>query len=175
MEEFDLNIILNDMNIKKIQARNMIVEAITKGVLSFEEIEEEARTLKDKKVSTILEAIEEVSNKSLIDLDVKYLDLAKRYINSEDNSCKREAARIIGNLASLYPESVGNCIEALISNANDKGTVVRWSSAYALSRIMLLANYRDSDMITRIKAVYEAEKDNGVRNQYVKAFKKIKH
>lgn len=82
-------------------------------------IESTSHELKDNKISTILEAIEEISNKGLIVLSLAYLEFAKKYITSRDNSCKREASRIVGNLASQYPQAIRECIPALLDNAKD--------------------------------------------------------
>lgn len=112
--------------------------------MKIEKIESTSHELKDNKISTILEAIEEISNKGLIVLSLAYLEFAKKYITSRDNSCKREASRIVGNLASQYPQAIRECIPALLDNAKDDETVIRWGSAYLLSRIIFLEEYCES-------------------------------
>lgn len=112
--------------------------------MKIEKIESTLHELKDNKISTILEAIEEISNKGLIVLSLAYLEFAKKYITSRDNSCKREASRIVGNLASQYPQAIRECIPALLDNAKDDETVIRWGSAYVLSRIIFLEEYCES-------------------------------
>ena len=166
--------IFGDKSIKKIQARAMIVEGIIGGELTIEEIEAACHHLKDTKIATVLEAIEEISNKKLMNLCVDYLAFAKKYISSKDNSCKRESSRIVGNLAAQYPQAVQNCIPTLLGNAADEGTVVRWSSAYALSRIIVLEDYKNTALYETLVSICDTEQDNGVKNQYVKALKKIK-
>lgn len=166
--------VLNDKSIKKIDARAMIIDGILQGNYTIEELESTSQKLKEKKISTILEAIEEISNKGLIALGLDYLEFAKKYISSKDNSCKRESSRIVGNLASKYPQAVRDCIPTLLDNAKDDGTVIRWSSAYALSRIILLKEYYDTELYEELVSICDNEQENGVRNQYIKAFKKIK-
>ena len=61
-----------------------------------------------------------------------------------------------------------------IKNTSVSGTVVRWGSAYALARIIVLERYRNSDLVNTVRDIYEAEQENGVRNQYAKALKRIK-
>ena len=167
--------IFKDKSIKKIDARAMIIDGILRGDYTIEEIESISNELKDNKISTILEAIEEISNKELIALSLKYLEFAKKYISSKDNSCKREASRIVGNMASQYPQAVRDCIPALLDNVKADGTVIRWGSAYALSRIILLEEYCNSDLYEELVTICDNEQENGVRNQYLKAFKKIKN
>ena len=105
---------------------------------------------------------------------MEYLEFAIKYISSKDNSCKREASRIVGNLASQYPQAVWDCIPALLDNTKADGTVIRWGSAYALSRIILLDEYRNTNLYEKLVTICDNEQDNGVRNQYLKAFKKIR-
>lgn len=166
--------ILNDKCIKKMDARKMIVERILNEECKIEEINASSKVLKDNKVATILEAVEEISNKRLIDLSEEYLEFAKRYVSSHDNSCKREASRIVGNLAARYPEAVHDIVPALLENTKARGTVVRWGSAYALSRIIVLEEYRGTDLFERLISICESEQENGVKNQYIKALKKVK-
>lgn len=117
--------IFKDKNIKKIDARAMIMDGILHGDFAIEEIEAASQEIKENKISTILEAIEEISNKGLMELSSDYLEFAKKYVSGKDNSCKREASRIVGNLASQYPQAVRDCIPALLDNAKADGTVVR--------------------------------------------------
>ena len=133
-----------------------------------------ASELKEKQIATVLEAIEAVTGKKSAKPGAEYLKFAEGYILSENNSCKREASRIVGNMAHLYPDELGVAIEALLKNTSVSGTVVRWGSAYALARIIVLERYRNSDLVNTVRDIYEAEQENGVRNQYVKALKRIK-
>ena len=65
-------------------------------------------------------------------------------------------------------------IPALLTNTTDSGTVVRWGSAYALARIIVLEHYRNSGLVQTVREIYEAEEESGVKNQYKKALKKLK-
>ncbi len=67
----------------------------------------------DKQISIILEAIEEITNKNIIQLNSAYLHFGESYILSKDNSCKREAARIVGNMASYYPNELDDAIKTI--------------------------------------------------------------
>ena len=166
--------ILNDKSIKKLDARARIIDGILQNIITIEDVESAARELKDSKVASVLEALEEISNKGLAELSQEYLEFAKKYILSEDNSCKREASRIVGNLASRYPQTVRDCIPALLENTKADGTVIRWSSAYALSRIVVLDEYRSTDLVETLVSVCGNEQESGVKNQYLKAIKKLK-
>ena len=77
-------------------------------------------------------------------------------------------------MAADYPGELEGAVEALLKNTRDEGTVVRWGSAYALARIIVLEPYKNSALVQTVREIYEAEKENGVKNQYKKALKHIK-
>lgn len=81
---------------------------------------------------------------------------------------------MIGNIAMLYPKDLEKSIESLINNTNDKGTVVRWSAAYALSRIVILPEYANSKLYNQMVEICEKEEKNSIKNIYLKAFQKLK-
>ena len=158
--------LLTQKDVKKIEVREQLVSAIADGSFSLEDFKSRAGELNDKQTATFLEAVEAVTGKKLRLLSADYLHFAEQYILSDNNSCKREASRIVGNMAADYPEELENTV--------DSGTVVRWGSAYALARIIMLEHYRNSGMVQTVRDIYEAEEESGVKNQYKKALRKIK-
>lgn len=166
--------ILNQKGIKKIDARKLIIEAVSDGSFSLADFESRAGELKDKQIATFLEAVEAVTGQSSDALGIEYLRFAEKYILSENNSCKREASRIVGNMAAGYPDALDSAVSALLKNTSDSGTVVRWGSAYALARIIVLDKYKNSELLNAVEKICEAEQESGVKNQYVKALKKLK-
>lgn len=162
--------ILTQKEIKKIEARNRIAQEIIECGCNPEDV----GALKDVQVGTFLEAVEMLTGEKRVKLGKEYLSFAKRFILSENNSCKREASRIVGNMAADYPEMLDDAVPALLVNARSDGTVVRWSSAYALSRIVLLDRFSCSDLVRTVKDIYETETESGVKNQYAKALKRLK-
>ncbi|MBQ1452428.1 MAG: hypothetical protein IIZ23_00515, partial [Ruminococcus sp.] len=121
--------ILNDKSIKKLEARKLIADSISDGSFSLSDFSGRAEELKDKQTATFLEAVESVTGQKDSRLGVEYLKFVEKYILSDNNSCKREASRIVGNMAHLYPDELGVAIEALLKNTSVSGTVVRWGSA----------------------------------------------
>ena len=164
--------LLKDKSLKGVERRQAVVNMIVAGELTVNEVAALADAIGEKQVATVLEAVEEVSNKRLCPLEAAWLQWAEPYISSENNSCRREASRIVGNMAAQYPDLLDNAIERLIKNTKDEGTVIRWAAAYALSRIVVLDRYAKSDLYDRLVAICDREEDNGVKNQYLKALKK---
>lgn len=107
-------------------------------------------------------------------------NIAKPYISSVINCLKDkaprvkwEASRVIGNVSKVLPEETGEAIPKLLENTTDKGTVVRWSTAFALSEIAKNNNKLRSSLLTKINEILKKEQNNGVKNVYLKALKVI--
>ncbi len=56
---------------------------------------------------------------------------------------------------------------------NDKGTVVRWSVAFALGEIVKSNQKMAKKLLPRINELAERETNNGVKNVYLKVLKAI--
>ena len=164
--------IIDDKSVKRLEKRTVLVEGIINRNFDFSAVSAACSLLPEKKISLLLEAIEEVSRSKEFFLEEDYLKLSENYILSSDPSCKREASRIVGNLAAAFPEDLDRAISALLQNADDEGTVIRWASAYALSRIVIIPQYASGPLFEQISDLYEKEKETGVKNQYGKALKK---
>ena len=169
-----MNIIelLKDKSFKGTERRKAVMNMIVAGELTVNEVAAISAIVGEKNVATVLEAVEEVSNKRLCHLESAWLQWAEHYISSENNSCSREASRIMGNMAAQYPDLLDDAIERLMQNTSGEGTVIRWAAAYALSRIVVLDRYAKSDLYDRLVAVCDREEENGVKSQYLKVLKK---
>lgn len=115
--------IVKDKTIKRLEKRSIIVEAILNKETVFAEIVDAVNSLHLKEVSLLLESIEEASRSNDFKMEEKYLYFAEKYILADDNSCRREASHIVGNLAHKYPDSLKTAIDALLLNTKDEGTV----------------------------------------------------
>ena len=100
-----------------------------------------------------------------------YLETVISYLNDKAPRVKWEAGRVIANTAQSYPQETAKAISALLENAKDKGTVVRWSSALALSAIFQANEKIRSALKTKIENILKTEKNNGVRKIYLKTLK----
>ena len=168
----DIISVMNDKALKGTKKRAAIIELIVSGNLNCEQIEAINTEINDKQMASILEAIEEISNKGLSQLSSRYLLFAIPYIKSENNNCRREASRIVGNMAAQYPDMIEEAISPLLDNSSNEGTVIRWAAAYALSRIITTDRYAQSKLYDKLTDISNKEEDNAIRNQYLKALKK---
>lgn len=65
-------------------------------------------------------------------------------------------------------------INSLLLNAENKGTVVRWATAYALAEILKLKTESNKTLLPEVERLCEKEEDNGVKKKYLDALKKVK-
>lgn len=94
-------------------------------------------------------------------------------INHKAPRVKWEASQIIGHLAKSYSEQVKDAIPALKKNVEDEGTVVRWSTAFALTEIAKSNPAAHAQLISYLQKLEQSEANNGVRKIYTKALKTL--
>ena len=118
--------LLKDKSFKGTERRQAVVNMIVAGELTVNEVAAIATTIGEKQIATVLEAVEEVSNKRLCPLESAWLKWAEPYISSENNSCRREASRIVGNMAAQYPDLLDDAIERLMKIGIRCGNPTKW-------------------------------------------------
>ncbi len=102
------------------------------------------------------------------------LDFVIAHVNDEAPRVKWEACRVIGNIASRFPDKVKEATPKLLENTKDKGTVVRWSAAFALTEIAKASPEVQKELVPKFKEILSRESNNGVRNIYLKYMKAAK-
>lgn len=172
MKTTELYNTLRDKSLKGVARRQAVIEMMLRGEAPLALLQDMMPQLGDKESATVLEALEEISNKKLMPLEAGHLPMVIPYIASANNSCRREASRIVGNLAATFPNEIGNAIPLLMANTANESTVVRWSAAYALSHIIVLPPYAQSGLYDELQQLATTENEHGVKSQYDKALKK---
>jgi len=117
-----------------------------------------------------IEAMEHVS-RDKPEIVLQHINFIIDHINDQAPKTKWETARVIGNLSQKYPNEVAKAVPRLLLNTEDAGTVVRWSAAFALTEIAKNNTKLRKELVPKFKEIAEKEKNNGVRNVYVKALK----
>jgi len=118
----------------------------------------------------VLEYVSQIKPEIVIHL----IDEIIYYLDYDAPRVKWEVARVIANLSSKYPEKTVKAIDKLMINTKDKGTVVRWATAFALSEIAKYNKGIQSELAKKFEILVKKEQNNGVKNVYIKAFKMIK-
>lgn len=123
--------------------------------------------------ASCIEAMEYATKKNPKLADETVLQFVTSALNDNEPRIKWESAKVIGNIAKLYPENLSSPISNLLKNTSFDGAVVRWATAFALGEILKLKTIHNNTLIKEIESLLEIEKDNGVKNKYLKALKKI--
>jgi len=170
----DIISLLSNEAIKSLEKRQEIVIAIQTQLISIKEIQALKDMLEDKKLVLVLEAMETVTSKTPEMANVDWLKFVQDLISSKSNNIKREASRIVGNIAHMFPDDLETVIHNLMENTTNKGTVIRWGSAYALAKIIQIPKYANSEFYDILNKLCEQEQENGVKNQLLCGLKKAK-
>jgi hypothetical protein len=170
----DIAGLLDNKALKPTRKREEIAEAIKTKLVTIKDFQSLKSSLDDKKMALILEAIEAVTGKNPETADLEWLKFAQDFITSQSNNLKREASRVVGNIAHLFPNDLEMAIQYLMNNTKEDSTVIRWGSAYAMSRIIQIPQYANSELFNMLTDLSEQEQENGVKNQLLGGLKKAK-
>lgn len=107
------------------------------------------------------------------ELIAPHLDFVLKHLEDKAPRVKWECARIIANLSGKFSDQTQRAVPILLKNTHDKGTVVRWSTAFALGEIAKNHPAVAETLLPQMKALAEEEVNNGVKNVYLKALKAI--
>jgi HEAT repeat protein len=154
------------------------VETISKwlldGSLPTDELIVFAEKAKDPGKATCIEAIEFATRKNSKIADESVFAFVIKSLSENAPRVKWESAKVIANIAHLFPTKLNKAIGNLLTNAEDNGTVVRWASAFALGEILKLKTKHNKTLLPTIEAICEGEQDTGVKKKYLDAIKKTK-
>ena len=92
-------------------------------------------------------------------------------ISADAPRVKWEASETVGRVSGEFPDLVTSAIPVLIENTRHEGTVVRWSTAFALTEIARNNPGSRSELIPLFEELVAGETQNGVRKLYEKALK----
>ncbi|MBN2036115.1 MAG: hypothetical protein JW768_05175 [Chitinispirillaceae bacterium] len=105
-----------------------------------------------------------------------YIDTLLPYINHKAPRVKWGVSEAVGSCAAKYPDKSALAIPYLLRNTAENEintTVVRWCAAYGLSEIALHCVRARKKLMPEMKSIAEKEKNNGVRNVYLKTLQNI--
>jgi HEAT repeat protein len=142
--------------------------------LSIHKLIEIVENQKDPIKATCIEAIEFATKINPSIADETTLNFVSITLTAKAPRTKWESAKVIGNIAHLFPDKLDKAIINLIANTEHEGTVVRWSAAFALGEILKMKTKHNSELISVAENLSINEEKNSIRNIYLKALKKLK-
>lgn len=166
--------LLNDKTKKAKVKTETISKWLLDGSIPVDELIAFAVSSKDSEKATCIEAIEYATKQNSTIADESVLSFVTKMLTDKAPRVKWESARVIGNIAHLFPTKLSKPINNLLTNSEYDGTVVRWAASYALGEILKLKTKHNKELLPAIEAILHREKDNAIKKKYLDAIKKAK-
>ena len=167
-----IEVLLND-KLKKVKEKTKIISKwLLDGSITTDELIVFAEKSKDSEKATCIEAIEYATKQNPAIADENVFSFATLMLTENAPRVKWESAKVIGNIAHLFPTKLDTAIKNLRTNCEYDGTVVRWAAAFALGEIVKLKTKHNTDLLPAIEAICNREQDNGIKKKYLDAIKK---
>jgi HEAT repeat protein len=132
-----------------------------------------AKQAGDVDKATCLEAFECATRTAAEVGSKRVFEFAAASLADDAPRVKWEAAKLVANIAHRHGRHLRKAIPGLLANATHEGAVVRWSAARALGAILSLGTSHNIELIPAADALCRRERDNAIRNHYLKALKKV--
>lgn len=171
----DIAALINDKGLKPKEKTATLSSWLLNGKLSTDKLLFFADSAKDPAKATCVEALEFASKQKPGIANKKCFDFVTASLAAKAPRVKWESAKVIGNIAHLFPDQLDDAINNLLQNSEHKGTVVRWSAAFALGQILKLNTKHNKDLLSAIEAICKSEEKNSIKKIYQDAFKKTIH
>jgi hypothetical protein len=165
--------ILENKTTKPKEKTEQLSKCILDGLFSTSAVITYAIPTKDAMKATCIEAFEYATKINPAVATKELLQFATVYLNAKSPRVKWESAKLIGNIAALFPDHLEEAIIQLIANTASNGTVVRWSAAYALAEIIKTKHQHKAELVEALKNICNIEEKNSVKKIYLAALKKI--
>lgn len=166
--------LLNNKSTKPKEKTETLSQWVLDKTISTEQLIAFASTAKDSPKATCIEALEFASKQNPDMADEECLRFVTQALKNKHPRVKWEAAKVVGNIAQVFPKKLDEAITNLLANTEDEGTVVRWAAAYALGEIIKLKTSRNEDLIPAIEVICDREEKDSIKKIYLKALKAVK-
>jgi len=164
--------LFNDAALKPKERTESLGKLLLENPLIVDDLLIFAGASKDPVKATCIEALEFATAVNPDIVTKACFDFVTSALTAKAPRIKWEAARVIGNIAHLFPEQLELTIINLLINTEHSGTVVRWSAATALGRILRLKTINNTELIPAIETIVNREEKNSIRKIYLEALKK---
>ena len=166
--------LFKDKAIKPKDKTETIANWISEGSLPVDELLAFAEKQKDPAKATCIEAMEYATGQKPTLADETCLAFVTAALTEKAPRIKWESAKVIGNIAHLFPDKLDTSVANLLVNTEHEGTVVRWSAAFALGEILKLKTKLNTGLLPEVEKICEKEEKNSIKKIYLAAIKKTK-
>jgi hypothetical protein len=161
--------LINDKTRSAKEKTEIISTWLLSNELSVTELLHFASTQKDSPKATCIEGLEFATQKNPGLVQKKHFLYLTTALKEKAPRVKWESAKIIAHTAHLFKKDLETTITNLLHNTEDTGTVVRWSAALALGKIVELKTSHNAQLIPAIQAIIKREEKNSIRKIYMAA------
>jgi len=173
-ETVTLEQLFQDKSIKAKKKVSSIGGWLLSGELPVHELLTFAEKQKADNKATCIESLEYATKKDPAIAEARLLSFVTNSLKDDEPRVKWESARVIGNIARLFPDDLMKPMENLLINARNPRIVVRWATAYALAEIAKLKTDYNKKLLPRLEELCKKEQDSGVKKKYLDAMKRVK-
>ena len=165
--------IFDNKTLKPSEKTKAVLKLVGDKKIKVGELLNFAKGSKDPVQATCIEAIEFATQKSPEVLDAAGFNFIIDCLSEKAPRLKWESAKVIANTCHLFSSKLDKAIAGLLENSDHEGTVVRWSAATALSKIIVLKTKHQKDLVKTCKAIMEREEKNSIRKIYGEGIKRF--
>lgn len=159
--------------IKPKEKQTKLVEAVCKKSVTAKEFMIFFESAADVDKGACADAMKHISAENP-EILAPYIDTLLEYINYKLPRVKWGVPEAIGNMSKDNPEQTAKAIPYLLKNTTDdkiNTTVIKWCAAYALTEIAKNNPKTKKQLLPIFEKIIKSEKNNGVKNVYVRALK----
>ena len=164
--------ILKDKSIRAKEKVSTISQLLLNRKISVQQLIDLAKTENDTNKATIIESMEYASKTKADIINDKGFEFAIKSLESDAPRIKWESAKVIANTAHLFPKLLKKAVTNLLDNTEHPGTVVRWSAAGALSKIIQCKTGVNKELIPAMEVIEKREQDNAIKKIYQQGLEK---
>lgn len=168
----DFNALLLDKIMKPKEKTERLSQWVLNNSDQVGSLIEMAKKSKDPIKATCIESLEFATKTRPEIASLSWLEFVVQSLPDKAPRIKWESAKVIGNIAHLFPKNLDAAVHNLLINTEHPGTVVRWSAAFALGQILKIKPAINPDLASALEAVCEREEKNSIKKIYQEAFKK---
>ena len=155
--------LFNDRALKPKERTDQLSKLVLGHLVRVEALILFAGKAKDPVKATCIESLEFATKTEPGILTSDGLSFVINCLGEKAPRVKWESARVIGNSIHLFPDKIDAAVNKLLVNTEDKGTVVRWSAAYALSQILKLKTKINDQLIPAVESIIAREEKNSIK------------
>lgn len=166
--------LFKNKEIKPKEKTETVANWLLNGAVSPAELLDYAAKAKDPVKATCIEAMEFATKQKPNIATGQVLSFVTHTLTEKAPRVKWESAKVIGNIAHLFPNKLDEAIGNLLANTEHEGTVVRWSAAFALGEILKLKTAHNAALVPAAEAICQREEKNSISKMYLAALKALK-